>query len=590
MTVLLCPLCSQPRFSNLESLRLSLVNVATQSIFCPICNDVLMGLDKFTIHLFGHTLNQNNENRENQTCLQLKPLKEIENVNLIPQTNKIEVQSTFVHQNQTETCPKPIPEFNLNQFMPDVEKMEKPPEKIMENCYELELAKPLPLQEETVAKDTNLCTVNMAELSFLTSWENCVRLKQDCLKPENEYPQSSKQSLDADKDDLPQKEDSTELSEYMSDLLNKKMPILNFVFTMDNADKNQIPEKPPEQFDKKPLKCNTCGLCFQNSIILTMHEELMHSKKNNEDLTHQENSANLFCSENEKNCKVTQTDSKNEFISASPPLLDEDGENPMFPFEDSGDKSEDVFEEAKDGNLPRYDCHLCPKSFKMKGGLLVHFKIYHFGANVPDAIPISGNPGSPDDRNFHCSICSKSFKKEQHLSQHAKTHEGKQWQCETCSKHFTTKYFLKKHQRLHTGEMPYSCPACKKTFTFQQSYHKHLLYHSDEKPHQCTQCGRAFKELSTLHNHQRIHSGEKPFACETCGKCFRQRVSYIVHQRIHTGVLPYQCTACKKKFRYKVSQRSHKCTAQPPGIVVRQPGDLIQKILEHRNDILQCTE
>lgn len=126
--------------------------------------------------------------------------------------------------------------------------------------------------------------------------------------------------------------------------------------------------------------------------------------------------------------------------------------------------------------------------------------------------------------------------------------------------------------------MPYSCTICGKTFTFQQSYHKHLLYHSDNKPHICGSCGRAFKELSTLHNHERIHSGLKPFQCETCSKCFRQRVSYLVHRRIHTGIMPYKCTACNKSFRYKVSQRTHKCPSYPPGTVVRQPGDLLQKL------------
>lgn len=110
------------------------------------------------------------------------------------------------------------------------------------------------------------------------------------------------------------------------------------------------------------------------------------------------------------------------------------------------------------------------------------------------------------------------FIQEQHVTQHLKTHEGKQWGCDVCSKMFTTKYFLKKHKRLHSGEMPYKCNICNKTFTFQQSYHKHRLYHKDDKPHTCTTCGRSFKELSTLHNHERIHTGEKPFACETCGE------------------------------------------------------------------------
>lgn len=44
--------------------------------------------------------------------------------------------------------------------------------------------------------------------------------------------------------------------------------------------------------------------------------------------------------------------------------------------------------------------------------------------------------------------------------------------------------------------------------------------------------------------------------------------------------MPYKCTACDKSFRYKVSQRTHKCLAQPPGTVVRQTGDLLQKLIQ----------
>ncbi|XP_075984141.1 uncharacterized protein LOC142981883 [Anticarsia gemmatalis] len=226
-------------------------------------------------------------------------------------------------------------------------------------------------------------------------------------------------------------------------------------------------------------------------------------------------------------------------------------------------------DENSNQNFTRYQCHLCPKNFKMRGSLMVHLRVAHFGF-------LSGNCDS--NRNLEKTSGQSTLEQQDEKVTSLERNDNKQWQCEVCRKCFTTKYFLKKHKRLHTGETPYACTQCNKTFTFQQSYHKHLLYHNDEKPHTCSYCGRAFKELSTLHNHQRIHTGEKPFSCETCGKCFRQRVSYLVHRRIHTGVMPYKCTACQKSFRYKVSQRTHKCQAQPPGTVVRQTGELVEKL------------
>ncbi|KAG5866533.1 hypothetical protein JTB14_004171 [Gonioctena quinquepunctata] len=221
-----------------------------------------------------------------------------------------------------------------------------------------------------------------------------------------------------------------------------------------------------------------------------------------------------------------------------------------------------------------YHCHLCSKKFRMRGSLMVHLRVAHYGfSRIDSTITGSCNNKSDDDSAVTPVDSERRVEdiKSLHKNVSARPSDNKQWECDVCSKMFTTKYFLKKHKRLHTGEMPYCCALCNKSFTFQQSYHKHMLYHSSEKPHVCNECGRAFKELSTLQNHARIHSGERPFVCETCGKSFRQRVSYLVHRRIHTGVMPYKCTACDKSFRYKVSQKSHKCPVNPPGSVILVP-------------------
>lgn len=49
-----CPVCNNQKFQTTESLRISLIKAANGPITCALCNEILMGLDKFTIHLFSH--------------------------------------------------------------------------------------------------------------------------------------------------------------------------------------------------------------------------------------------------------------------------------------------------------------------------------------------------------------------------------------------------------------------------------------------------------------------------------------------------------------------------------------------------------
>lgn len=47
-------MCCKPHFEGVDSLRTTLINVATAPLKCPVCQETLKGLDKLTIHLFGH--------------------------------------------------------------------------------------------------------------------------------------------------------------------------------------------------------------------------------------------------------------------------------------------------------------------------------------------------------------------------------------------------------------------------------------------------------------------------------------------------------------------------------------------------------
>ncbi|XP_046470233.1 zinc finger protein 836 [Neodiprion pinetum] len=564
--LLACPLCSQPAFLTLDALRAGLISVATRPLACPVCNEVLLGVDKLTIHLFSHTINfSNDHNARNGISSVIDNQKNLR--------NEEDVDRTTIHNwnviNKT---------IGSQHDFPNVKSLPKSQSQIVPSTTttnQVIFLQTLPqLQSATLSRNVNNSVAEEIYMqSIMPAGESATQqtssgFSNDKLKQcvENSLTNSSKSEkvdencrkkilqfqpiwsdnflLSKEINSAIEEANSSQIVTVSSKVLPKtdievllesvaKGKDVNEAETMktENSEKEQgsseqcqvspqIKSLKPLATKEKTERCDICGVYFCDQNILTLHKQLVHMINEN----------------------------------------------------DLNRKSEDL--------LKNYPCHLCPKVFKMRGSLMVHMRVAHIGFNL-GSLPKEGNAfPMPGEHGYNCPTCGKLFKKEQHVTQHLKTHEGKQWECDVCSKMFTTKYFLKKHKRLHSGEMPYRCNICDKTFTFQQSYHKHRLYHKDDKPHTCTTCGRSFKELSTLHNHERIHTGEKPFACETCGKCFRQRVSYLVHRRIHTGVMPYKCTACGKCFRYKVSQRTHKCTAQPPGTVVRQSSDLVQRLLQ----------
>ncbi|XP_017891761.1 zinc finger protein 12-like [Ceratina calcarata] len=553
--LLACPLCSQPGFLTLDALRTGLISVATRPLTCPVCNEVLLGIDKLTIHLFSHTINLNSSNSielskpasivtsNNSSAINNLETGTVQDWNLskiqIADSNKI-LQSHFnVHNNnlispqiqqdsKNESLDVSLQDQQTNHvpqvtFLQDLiygnkeilyrnQKIDsqKGSEQILQESVKVNYdTQQYPDQD---VKHVN-CVQNYPEIQYENVSTFKVWMQDQYYEHQNENLTKNvveeKKSYDnkntvttskfpnaktASANVLSEKANSKNATENLSAISNKNLEhqeVLPHLKLIKTSSTNE-----------KTERCNICGFYFPDHNILLLHKQLVH-------------------------------------------MIDEKDLNVV-----------------PENLLKNYSCHLCSKVFKMRGSLMVHMRVAHMGYNLGSLAKGGQIELILNENKYSCPTCGKKFKKEQHVMQHLKTHEAKQWECDVCNKMFTTKYFLKKHKRLHSGEMPYKCNICNKTFTFQQSYHKHRLYHKDDKPHTCTTCGRSFKELSTLHNHERIHTGEKPFACETCGKCFRQRVSYLVHRRIHTGIMPYKCTTCGKCFRYKVSQRTHKCPAQ----------------------------
>ncbi|CAK9807987.1 Zinc finger protein 567 [Anthophora plagiata] len=574
--LLACPLCSQPGFLTLDALRAGLISVATRPLTCPVCNEILLGIDKLTIHLFSHTINlnsnnateiskhinltsdnnpsamhtlqnttfqdwsvskvqiteshkltQNNLNIENS----LKPSQSIQNA----KDEATELNSEIAIQDQNPLSHTAQVTFLQNSICGNKEidtihrnketESEKGSQQIIQDTIKLNCAPQYYANE-------NVKHINFMQNYPGTECENVQTFKtwvqgQHCEQQDinrvdkTERTTENEKSCNNDQNYNAQMATMNKFLNITTACTNISLQRTNDKDTQENSSttcnesQNErlkheeiLPQlkliKTLSSTNEKTERCNICGFHFPDHNILLLHKQLIHMI-------------------NEKNLNVPENFLKN------------------------------------------YSCHLCSKVFKMRGSLMVHMRVAHMGYNLGSLAKGGQIELIFNENKYNCPTCGKKFKKEQHVVQHLKTHEAKQWECDVCNKMFTTKYFLKKHKRLHSGEMPYKCNICNKTFTFQQSYHKHRLYHKDDKPHTCTTCGRSFKELSTLHNHERIHTGEKPFACETCGKCFRQRVSYLVHRRIHTGVMPYKCTICGKSFRYKVSQRTHKCPAQQVG-------------------------
>ena len=189
-----------------------------------------------------------------------------------------------------------------------------------------------------------------------------------------------------------------------------------------------------------------------------------------------------------------------------------------------------------------YICSLCQKSFLREETYNKHM-----------------NTHSHKVHRFQCKQCDKSFSSNRQLNIHeVEEHENRNHMCPVCGLTFAQDRDLQIHTPIHLGERPYVCGQCNVGFKLIHHLAQHMLMHTSEREYLCTTCGMGFKQNSNFHRHLRTHMNLRPHVCDVCHAGFKERTGLKRHRLIHNKVRPHVCNTCGSGFRRGDQLKFHK--------------------------------
>lgn len=385
--LLTCPLCSQPGFQTLDSLRFGLISAATRQVVCPVCHDILFGLDKFTIHLFSHSVQQQHHAGSSSVPI---PMSSFSSPTVPPKQQRSSPSQTDdllvcaktgfnTEVNNMKECPilNCHTSISHGKHQPAssgcwCKEMRMEDMKIMENVGNKQSS--INLSDTTEARrklrtgkpDINVAqgkqlSINNLDCKFTAS-------SQSNSVPLLGYAQSNSESVPVQT----AKKSSKAVAECMetsqmtiigniSSPLDSKAVYSPYHYSAGTAPKathqnasvqcpalsstpsqeKSTPVVPEGNEVKEVIRCDICGFAFDDSSILGIHHQLVH-------------------------------------------CMESGSETPSHRMESSdGSKQGHLLDERR-----QFPCHLCSKAFKMRGSLMVHLRVAHSSGISPGVLPV----------------------------------------------------------------------------------------------------------------------------------------------------------------------------------------------------------
>ena len=258
-------------------------------------------------------------------------------------------------------------------------------------------------------------------------------------------------------------------------------------------------------------------------------------------------------------------------------------------------EGDDSIEEPSVTFLKRFQCKLCPSTFKQKRYYQSHYRTVH-GRKKGLMCNVSGcdenfvyraqrlrhlrqkHPEfyeeSDEEENFQaetveCELCNSMFADQEGLQEHTKKeHDCNEDErtCEFCNPHKIfkkTRYLLLHIQAVHSDQV-FSCDQCPKTFSFHRSLVRHIKgVHQNIRDFDCQEadCEKSFRNSYELRQHVigDHNKGDKSDrTCKICLKVFK-KVKYMETHcaSIHNSEPQYNCPICMRSFSFQRSMERH---------------------------------